>query len=72
MNLPRKKTSQINNLMYNPGDKVTFFRNQRQFTGIVINVRDKSVLVEVTPADAEFLQLKNYYTIVNHKKYEVI
>lgn len=54
------------------GDKITFTRNGFSLEGIVVIVKDESVIVELHKSDAMILSLDTSLTVVAHKNYRVI
>lgn len=51
------------------GDKINFFRKDVYHEGIVYQINEKSVLVELTSESQAYLGYENNRTVVNHKNY---
>jgi uncharacterized protein YkvS len=54
------------------GDTIQFMRKGKTFKGTVKQVRETSVLVEISQKAAVILALENQLTVVAHKNCEVI
>lgn len=54
------------------GSKVVFTRKGKLIEGLVIAIREQSVIVELSQKDYEHLELSNDRTVVNHSNYELV
>lgn len=54
------------------GYKVAFERKGRLLEGLIINIRENSVIVELKQDAIDFLNLENELTVVRHNNYTVI
>lgn len=54
------------------GNKIEFERRGRKLEGLVTNVRENTVIVELSKEGIDFLELENEFTVVNHSNYKII
>lgn len=54
------------------GNTVTFERRGRILEGLIILIRENSVIVELKQEAIEFLGLENDRTVVRHNNYKVV
>lgn len=54
------------------GKKIAFERKGKLLEGLIINIRENSVIVELKQDAIEFLGLENELTVVRHNNYSVI
>lgn len=54
------------------GESILFTRRGNQIEGKVFLVRDNSVLVDISAADAVLLGLESLNTVVAHKNYKIL
>lgn len=54
------------------GDQVLFKRNNLSINGEVIKVKESSVIVQISPSDAERIRIDTLYTVVSHRNYKLL
>jgi len=54
------------------GDRISFYRKELSFTGVVEIVRDNSVIIEMSREAAQALGYETTKTVVKHSNYEVL
>ncbi|MDQ0229847.1 DUF2187 family protein [Metabacillus malikii] len=54
------------------GDKILFTRNGIEMIGEVFKVREESVIVSISKADAYLINVETPLTVVSHKNYQII
>lgn len=53
-------------------EKISFVRNDHEVNGKIYKVLENSVIVEISPSDAERIGAASNLTVVAHKNYSVI
>lgn len=56
----------------NEGDQVRFKRNNLSINGEVIKVKESSVIVQISPSDADRINIDTPYTVVSHRNYKLL
>lgn len=54
------------------GSQIVFNRASLEIMGLVVLVRENSVMVEISAEDAKELHYENNVTIVRHGKYRIV
>ncbi|KOP81799.1 DUF2187 family protein [Cytobacillus solani] len=54
------------------GDQVLFKRNNLSINGEVIKVKESSVIVQISPSDADRINIDTLYTVVSHRNYKLL
>lgn len=73
MNLPGNRKSSDYKLdpRLKEGTVIAFERRDKQLKGMVVSIRENTVMIKVDEHTQKFLELENEFTIVHHKKYKV-
>ena len=75
MNLKKKATckqSIRNKENIRKGDLIEFTRKGYSIEGIVVSIRDTTVMVELNDIHSKMLDISNNLTVVNHQNYKII
>ncbi|WP_313801198.1 DUF2187 family protein [Cytobacillus sp.] len=56
----------------NEGDQIRFKRNNLSINGEVIKVKESSVIVQISPSDADRINIDTPYTVVSHRNYKLL
>lgn len=53
-------------------EKISFVRNDHEVNGKIVKVLENSVIVEISPEDADLINVASNLTVVSHKNYFVV
>ncbi|KXH83796.1 DUF2187 family protein [Sporosarcina sp. HYO08] len=53
-------------------EKISFIRNDHEVNGTIVKILENSVIVEISPKDADLIQAASNLTVVSHKNYSVV
>jgi uncharacterized protein YkvS len=53
-------------------EEISFVRNDHEVNGTIFKILENSVIVEISPKDAERIGAASNLTVVSHKNYSII
>lgn len=68
----KSKTFKSNLARVKKGYAIQFIRNELTISGVVDEVRDNTVIVQLDAQTQRVLDLSTNQTVVNHKNYQII